>query len=677
VHDVHTLLAHPADGRNELLTALSGAGLRVTAVETATEALASLSQEAFDCLVSVYELPGDDGLALFDAVRAVEEGTPFVLYADVDDATANEAFSAGVDRFVSRSREDSVTRLVEEITDLTAPVASLPRKQDISGSEPDAVDVMRAVDEAPTGISICEPSLPDYPLVYVNDAWEDMTGYSREEVLGRNPRILQGPETDPEKRRALAAAIESETPITVELRNYRRDGTPFWNEVTVAPIYDEEGELELYVGFQNDVTGRKNAEQLADERASKLTEEKQTLRRILGRVNGLLAEINRVLVEENQRRFVLQRICDEIAREDGYAASWFGSLTPPEDAIELEAVAGFPTGVETTIDVEATPVAVTEAIADGELRICTAESGPTTPLGPVAVGARRLAVVPVSYGPKDYGVLGVYGEGIEALDRREQQLFGSIGTMLANRLNAIETTKILTVDSVTEVTVEIGDPSFPLSTVAETLGTEVEYVGMTRDTDARLYELFLTASPCETLGRLGSLSFVENVREISRTNGAYSFALSVETGSPFADLADHGASVTAASAEEGRATVVFELPPEQDVRAALEVLEELYDRVEMRSRREREAREQTIHEFASDVDDRLTDRQRAALQAAHMNGYFEWPRPSDGAEIAETMGITRQTFHQHLRAAERKLIDAYVELSSDPPADRETPTQRP
>jgi len=65
------------------------------------------------------------------------------------------------------------------------------------------------------------------------------------------------------------------------------------------------------------------------------------------------------------------------------------------------------------------------------------------------------------------------------------------------------------------------------------------------------------------------------------------------------------------------------------------------------------------------LEERLTDRQRAALEAAQLNGYFEWPRPTDGAEIAETMGITRQTFHQHLRAAERKLVETYVGAGSN------------
>lgn len=672
MHTVSILIAHPGDGAERLTSALADTGFRVTTVETATAALARLTQDGYDCLVSVYDLPGDDGLHLFEAVRALDTETPFVLYADVDETVANDAFSAGVDRFVSRDGPEAVSRLVEEVTDLTSPASDLPPRELIEGHEPDPVDVMRAVDEAPIGISLCDPSLPDYPLVYVNDAWEEMTGYDREEVLGRNPRILQGPETDDEATQSVAAAIDNETATTVELRNYRRDGMPFWNELTVAPIHDEDGDLDLYVGFQNDITGRKNTEQLAEERAAKLTEERQALRRVLRRVNGMIHEITRVLVEQENRQPIAQGICDEIASEEGYAGAWFGSLTVTGDELDVEAVAGVPADANSPFPVDRVPNAVSEAVETNDLRLCTVETSDADHLGPLAVGARRFAAVPVSYGQKTYGVLGVYGEGIEALDRREQQLFESIGTMVGSRLNAIETAHILTADTVVEVRVAIDDRSFPLSAVATVLGTDVEYVGLTNATNADTYELFLTAE-CEShtdeaseldVTAVSELDLVEDARHISATDTAATLAVSLGSGSPFTDLADHGASLTSARVEDGRATLVLALPPEHDIRPVIDVLESRYGGVEMRSRQEREARTQTVNEFASRVDNRLTQRQQAAIEAAHMNGYFEWPRPTDGAEIAETMGITRQTFHQHLRAAERKLIEAYVELCS-------------
>lgn len=120
----------------------------------------------------------------------------------------------------------------------------------------------RAMDEAAVGISIADPNRPDEPLIYVNDAFERITGYSADATVGRNCRFLQGEETDPDAIAKFREAIETETAATVELINYQRDGTPFWNRVQLNPVFDDDGELLHYLGFQNDVTERKRTEQL-------------------------------------------------------------------------------------------------------------------------------------------------------------------------------------------------------------------------------------------------------------------------------------------------------------------------------------------------------------------------------------------------------------------------------
>jgi PAS domain S-box-containing protein len=87
-----------------------------------------------------------------------------------------------------------------------------------------------------------------------------MSGYDRSDVLGRNCRFMQGDATADAPVRRLRDAIDEQRPVSVELRNYRKDGTEFWNRVTVAPIPDADGELTHYVGFQEDVTERKHRE---------------------------------------------------------------------------------------------------------------------------------------------------------------------------------------------------------------------------------------------------------------------------------------------------------------------------------------------------------------------------------------------------------------------------------
>jgi PAS domain S-box-containing protein len=120
----------------------------------------------------------------------------------------------------------------------------------------------RAVEAADVGITVTERDGDDDPVVYANPAVAEMTGHDEDELLGEDLRVLQGPDTAAEPRSELARAIEAGEATQVELRNYRADGTPFWNEVSVAPVRDPDGDVANYVGFHRDVTERKRRERL-------------------------------------------------------------------------------------------------------------------------------------------------------------------------------------------------------------------------------------------------------------------------------------------------------------------------------------------------------------------------------------------------------------------------------
>ena len=118
----------------------------------------------------------------------------------------------------------------------------------------------RVLDEAPIGVTIAEPGVEDNPLLYVNDEFERLTGYDADEILGDDCRFLQGDRTSEHPVAAMQAAIDAVEPVTVELRNYRRDGTEFWNRITISPLTDADGTVQNWVGFQEDVTEPKERE---------------------------------------------------------------------------------------------------------------------------------------------------------------------------------------------------------------------------------------------------------------------------------------------------------------------------------------------------------------------------------------------------------------------------------
>lgn len=109
-------------------------------------------------------------------------------------------------------------------------------------------------EERAQSVVISDPSLPENPVIFVSDEFETQTGYPPSEVLGRNCRFLQGPDTDPHSVAALRGAIETGTPITVDLLNYKKDGAPFWNRLRIRPLLAEDGSVLYFAGAQNPIS---------------------------------------------------------------------------------------------------------------------------------------------------------------------------------------------------------------------------------------------------------------------------------------------------------------------------------------------------------------------------------------------------------------------------------------
>lgn len=108
-------------------------------------------------------------------------------------------------------------------------------------------------DELEMSVVLSDPTRPDNPMIFVSDEFEVQTGYSVAEALGRNCRFLQGPDTDPYAVEAIRQALKAETRFTIDILNYRKDGTPFVNRLRIRPIYDGDGRLVYFAGAQNPV----------------------------------------------------------------------------------------------------------------------------------------------------------------------------------------------------------------------------------------------------------------------------------------------------------------------------------------------------------------------------------------------------------------------------------------
>ncbi|MEG4127576.1 PAS domain S-box protein [Microcoleus sp. Pol1B3] len=119
----------------------------------------------------------------------------------------------------------------------------------------------RAIAATSTGVTISDATDPENPIIYCNPAFESMTGYRRQEIIGKNGRFLHGSDTDPAAVEIIRQALQTESECKVILKNYRKDGTAFWNCFSISPVRDRLGKLTHFIGVQRDITERKQAEE--------------------------------------------------------------------------------------------------------------------------------------------------------------------------------------------------------------------------------------------------------------------------------------------------------------------------------------------------------------------------------------------------------------------------------
>lgn len=160
-------------------------------------------------------------------------------------------------------------------------------------------------------ITIADPRQPDTPLVFANQAFAEMTGYAVEDVVGRNCRFLQGPGTDPAARASLRQAMTDGVAVTVEMRNYRRDGSMFWNALSVSPVLGPDGKLRHFVGTQQDVTTRRDTDA-----ALRQTQKLQAVGELTG---GVAHDLNNLLTVLVGGLEVLGGAASEVRRQRSLA----------------------------------------------------------------------------------------------------------------------------------------------------------------------------------------------------------------------------------------------------------------------------------------------------------------------------------------------------------------------
>jgi PAS domain S-box-containing protein len=623
----------------------------VTTVDTFADAYARL--DSADCLVVAADL-------LDDGVDFAEEAptTPVVLLVTPDtESWAERAFEAGAADVVPVDESNRFARLGGR----TASALAWERQRSEAMSRITEELKERAMDEAPVGITIADFSLPDRPLVYVNRAFCETTGYAITEALGRNCRYLQGPETDPESVAELRQAVDAGESASVELLNYRRDGEEFWNRVDIAPIETVDGEVTHYVGFQTDITARVRAEQAAERYAAEADRERERLQQLVDDIEGLLQDVTEVLVRAESRAELENGVCERFAGAPPYACAWIGDCDLSPDTVVPTVWAGDATEAIDGLSIDRGDAAASDPVARA---VSTRTPQSVTDAdgrfhADVTLPFDGLVAVPLLHRDTLYGVLVVYTDAA-TIEDHELVVLGTLGRAVGAAIDAFESRRTLLTESVVELQVVVNDPTIPLVRLAAATDASFVSEGMVARDDGTIL-LFVSTTPPDTELDGAATPGIEEIRQIGDDTEAGLFEVTLPPESLLAVIAEAGGRLTelAADSEDRSLTLTVTVPDRSTGRALLDDLEAVSASVRVARIRDRDAPPATHRGFVGTVEEALTEKQRTALQLAHVGGFFEWPHGISGDELAEAMDVSRSTFHQHLRAAERKLVSRF------------------
>ncbi|MEM1349881.1 MAG: PAS domain-containing protein [Myxococcota bacterium] len=215
-------------------------------LDTYERGIEAIGEERHDVYFLDYHLGARDGLELLQDAISLGVTRPIIMLTgqggrDVD----LEAMKLGAYDYLIKGRITSaqLERSIRYALQHSASTEALRRTVQISSA---LLTVVSRIDQ---GVMITDPLQDDNPVVYVNERFLQMTGYGRGEFLGRNPRFLQGPETEPAEIERMAQAMGTGQPYVGVMSNYRADGTVFRNHLEIVPVRDDEGHISKYVSL--------------------------------------------------------------------------------------------------------------------------------------------------------------------------------------------------------------------------------------------------------------------------------------------------------------------------------------------------------------------------------------------------------------------------------------------
>ena len=399
----------------------------------------------------------------------------------------------------------------------------------------------------------------------------------------------------------------------------------------------------------------------------------------LYKISTIVQDIGGSLIDRSSSESIERTVCNLLAEAEAYRYAWIGEIDKHSETVSMR-VGSTPDGffddlAHSFTDGDPSGPAARAALREEVqvLQYDDIETDPGREEHATEFGYQSMAAIPIEYEDALYGILVVYSERPGAFQDEERGILGRLGNVVGHAINAIERKTALMSD--TSVELELHLPNFLdvrdthsagsdahidfLTTIPAGDGTFLQYANAEGFTEDGLRSV------------LEQLPEFEELRLIKEETDRH--VVEVRYGNPpiISTLAAHGGQVKSAWLANGDYRVTVELPVDADVRSFVESVRESFPDVGLVAQRSVDS--STVDE-STGLGTRaaaLTDKQRAALESAYFSGYFQQPRARTGEEIAESLGVTASTFHQHLQAGLRKVLAAEF----DGEGDAEAPTR--
>jgi len=431
-----------------------------------------------------------------------------------------------------------------------------------------------------------------------------------------------------------------------------------------------------------DITERRLAERTVAEVTDSLETERKSLEHLLDRIEGLIASITRTVIQSRTRSALERQVCSELTNVPPYRFAWIGQVDATMSELICTATAG-PIDVtddelglsldtdssdESATHVAARAFADRQAYAcrDDQLAVQAEDACLRADSNVVSIGA-----VPIYHGDIPYGVVVVYGTEPDVFTDRELTILETLGDVIATGINAREAQQFVDVDTNVLLEVSIRDERPGLCQLSAEAGGVLEYARTMPRTDTS-GQLVITATGTdrESLERALSGEFSGSV--LGDQEGG--FVVACDLPDPLLEELERcQVHVDSLVAEAGAVRLRVTCPNERLAQQLFDHLESSFETVDLRRYQERHDPGQTRLGFQERLLEKLTPRQRTVLETCFRAGFYEQPRQANGEELAKSMDISRATFHQHRKLAERKLLEEIFDRNLDPPRSRESP----